>query len=69
MALARVQQDILYSPVPRTTIQDQVLGKLRELILNGGIEPGRTVTVQSLAEAFGVSAMPVREALQRLVAE
>ena len=69
MALARVQQNILYSPVPRTTIQDQVLGKLRELILNGGIEPGRTVTVQSLAEAFGVSAMPVREAMQRLVAE
>ena len=69
MALARAQQDILYSPVPRATIQEHVLEKLRDLILNGGIEPGRTVTVQSLSEAFGVSAMPVREAMQRLVAE
>ena len=42
---------------------------MKELILNGGIEPGRTVTIQSLADAFGVSAMPVREALHRLVAE
>jgi DNA-binding GntR family transcriptional regulator len=69
MALARAQQELPYSPVSRATIQDHVLGKLRELIQNGGIEPGRTVTVQSLAEAFGVSAMPVREAIHRLVAE
>lgn len=69
MVQAREQQDILYSPVPRATIQEHVLEKLRELILNGGIEPGRTVTVQSLSEAFGVSAMPVREAMHRLVAE
>ena len=58
-----------YAPVSRATIQDHVYGRLREMILTGGIEPGRTVTVQSLADAFGVSAMPVREALHRLVAE
>lgn len=69
MALVRAQQDLAYSPVSRATIQDHVLERLRELIQNGGIEPGRTVTVQSLAEAFGVSAMPVREAMHRLVAE
>lgn len=69
MALVRTRQELAYSPVSRATIQDHVLGKLRELIQNGGIEPGRTVTVQSLAEAFGVSAMPVREAMHRLVAE
>jgi DNA-binding GntR family transcriptional regulator len=69
MAQIRAQQDLPYSPVSRATIQDNVYGKLRELILNGGIEPGRTMTVQSLSEAFGVSAMPVREAMHRLVAE
>jgi len=69
MALVREQQELAYSPVSRATIQDHVLGKLRDLIQNGGIEPGRTVTVQSLAEAFGVSTMPVREAMHRLVAE
>ena len=69
MTLTRLQQDLPFSPVSRATIQDNVYGKLRELILNGAIEPGRTVTVQSLAEAFGCSAMPVREAMHRLVAE
>lgn len=69
MALVRAQQELPYSPVSRATIQEHVYGKLRELILNGAIEPGRTVTVQSLSDAFGVSAMPVREALHRLVAE
>ncbi|TNC09999.1 GntR family transcriptional regulator [Methylobacterium terricola] len=69
MAPPRAQQELSYSPVSRATIQDHVYLRMRELILTGGIEPGRTVTVQSLAEAFGVSAMPVREAMQRLVAE
>ena len=69
MTLARLPQDLPFSPVSRATIQDHVYGKLRELILNGAIEPGRTVTVQSLSEAFGCSAMPVREAMHRLVAE
>lgn len=61
--------DLPYSPVPRATMKDHVYVKLRELILNGGIEPGRTVTVQRLSAAFGVSAMPVREAMHRLVVE
>ncbi|EWY42719.1 GntR family transcriptional regulator [Skermanella stibiiresistens SB22] len=56
-------------PVSRETVQDHVYRELKELILNGGIEPGRTVTIQSLSDAFGVSAMPVREAMHRLVAE
>lgn len=70
MAPLRKQlQELSYSPVSRVTVQEHVYGRLRELILNGGIEPGRTVTVVSLSEAFGVSAMPVREALQRLTGE
>lgn len=69
MTLARLPQELPFSPVSRATIQDHVYGRLRELILNGAIEPGRTVTVQSLSEAFGCSAMPVREAMHRLVAE
>ena len=52
--------------VPRDTLQAQVYRQLCELILNGEIAPGQLVTIQALADAFGVSAMPVREALQRL---
>jgi DNA-binding GntR family transcriptional regulator len=56
-------------PVLRETVQEQVYRQIKELILNGEIEPGQTVTIQSLADAFRVSAMPVREALRRLMAE
>lgn len=68
MSLVR-PQELPYSPISRATIQENVYGRIREMILNGDIEPGRTVTVSSLSEAFGVSAMPVREAMHRLVAE
>jgi DNA-binding GntR family transcriptional regulator len=49
-------------------LQDHVYRELCDLILSGEIAPGQLVTIQALAEAFGVSAMPVREALQRLTA-
>lgn len=53
---------------PRYTLQDFVYRQLCELILNGEIAPGQLITIQYLADAFGISAMPVREALQRLTA-
>jgi DNA-binding GntR family transcriptional regulator len=53
---------------PRNTLQDHVYRQLCELILNGEMAPGQLITIQALADAFGVSAMPVREALQRLTA-
>jgi DNA-binding GntR family transcriptional regulator len=55
-------------PMGRETLQDQVYSQIAGLILDGGIVPGQQVTIQGLAEAFGVSAMPVREALKRLTA-
>jgi DNA-binding GntR family transcriptional regulator len=36
------------------------------MILTGALEPGRRFTQQELAQALGVSTMPVREALLRL---
>lgn len=56
-------------PVDRETVQDRVYHQMKELILNGDIQPGQTITIQRLSEAFQVSAMPVREALRRLMAE
>ncbi len=55
--------------LPKISVQETTYEKIRELILTGGIEPGKTVPVQSLSDLFGVSAMPVREALRRLAAE
>ncbi|TIW18509.1 MAG: GntR family transcriptional regulator [Mesorhizobium sp.] len=56
------------APLSRDTLQDRVFRQVTELILDGSIVPGEMVTVQSLADAFGVSPMPVREALRRLTA-
>ncbi|WP_374653605.1 GntR family transcriptional regulator [Dongia sp.] len=55
--------------VARVTLPDEIYRQLKSMILDGGLIPGELVTIQGLANAFGVSAMPVREALQRLTAE
>ena len=56
-------------PLSKDTLQDRVYQQVAELILDGSIVPGQMVTVHSLANAFKVSPMPVREALRRLTAE
>jgi DNA-binding GntR family transcriptional regulator len=53
----------------RTTVQEWVYRELREAILLGRVPPGRAMTSRGLSELLGVSAMPVREALRRLVSE
>jgi DNA-binding GntR family transcriptional regulator len=60
--------DVEIVPLSKETLQDRVYSQVTELILDGSIVPGEMVTVQSLADAFGVSPMPVREALRRLTA-
>jgi DNA-binding GntR family transcriptional regulator len=51
------------------TAHEAVYRRLRERILFGGFQPGRAVTLRGLAEELGVSPMPVREAVRRLIAE
>ncbi len=59
-----------FEPVSgRTTVQDGVYQQLRHALMIGSFDPGQTLTIASLAEAFGTSNMPVREALRRLAAE
>lgn len=55
--------------VQRATMQEDVYRQAKQLILNGELAPGQSITIQWLADAFGVSAMPVREAILRLTAE
>lgn len=68
MAIGAKKLDVSVEPLPRDTLQDRVYRQVAGLILDGGIAPGQLVTIQGLAEAFHVSAMPVREALKRLTA-
>ncbi len=45
---------------------DRVTTSIRELILSGGLLPGERISQEDLASRFGVSRIPVREALNRL---
>lgn len=47
----------------------QIVRTLREDILNGVLAPGLQIRQEALAEQFGVSRVPVREALRQLEAE
>lgn len=51
------------------TKQERVYRAIRERILSGSYGPGYRVVIDSLAEEFAVSALPVREAIRRLEAE
>lgn len=53
----------------RKTVQDQVHEQLRDALIAGVFEAGESFTIAALAERFGTSHMPVREALRRLAAE
>lgn len=50
-------------------LRDQVLVALRRRIINGDYPPGERLTEDRLAEDFGVSRNPVREALRVVQAE
>ena len=53
----------------RLTTQDLVYEQLRDALVAGTFEAGHGFTVAALADQFGTSHMPVREALRRLAAE
>lgn len=53
----------------RATLQDRVYAQLQEDILRGRLGPGSRLLVAHLAERFGTSQAPVREALRRLIEE
>lgn len=49
--------------------QQAVLDELRRAILDGGVPPGTPIPLAEVADAFGVSQIPVREALKTLIGE
>src|SRR3569833_2366633 len=55
--------------IERESVQERVYGVLRDRLMRGAFEPGQKLKIAALATALGTSAMPVREALNRLAAE
>jgi DNA-binding GntR family transcriptional regulator len=53
----------------RVTLGERVHAHLRELLMGGDLAPGQKMSLRTVAETLGVSMMPVREAVARLVAD
>lgn len=67
-ATASALQDL--GPIARFgTLTERVYGHLRELLIAGRLAPGERLSLRGVAKALGVSIMPVREAVSRLVAD
>jgi len=49
--------------------QSEILVEVRRCILDGEVPPGSAIPVDGVAAAFGVSRIPVREALMTLIGE
>jgi len=55
--------------VKATTLQGQVYDQIKAAIIGGYFSPGEQITIRQLAQELGTSAMPVREAITRLISE
>jgi DNA-binding GntR family transcriptional regulator len=69
------EPEVGVDPAPETAagagfnLHDAAYERMREALMDGHFKPGQTFTLRALAEVFGTSLMPVRDALKRLVAE
>ena len=62
-------QPAAITPIVPRYLRDQAFGPLRDAIVTGALAPGEPIVIDALATAFGLSSMPVREAVKRLVAD
>lgn len=65
----RVPAQAVRAPLDRPSVRGQILAALRAALEAGELAPGEVYSAPALGERFGVSATPVREAMQRLAAE
>jgi DNA-binding GntR family transcriptional regulator len=56
-------------PVARSTLHDSAYASLRAALMEGRLAPGQRLVLRDLADQLGISLTPVRDAVNRLVAE
>lgn len=56
-------------PILRGTLGDSAYGAIRSALAGGRLRPGEPLLLRPTARRFGISATPMREALQRLISE
>lgn len=54
---------------PKRSVQGQVYEELKRCLMTGVFTPGEKISLRRLTEQTGTSMMPVREAVNRLIAE
>jgi DNA-binding GntR family transcriptional regulator len=59
----------LVQPLDRQTLGERAYARLADLLISGRLAPGEKLSLRSAADVLGVSIMPVREAVSRLVAD
>jgi DNA-binding GntR family transcriptional regulator len=59
----------LVEPLDRQTLGERAYAQLANLLISGRLAPGEKLSLRTAAEVLGVSIMPVREAVSRLVAD
>lgn len=64
-----VSEPAAFAPLSRQSTAELIADRLREAITRGRLAPGQQLGEASLAAQFAVSRGPLREAMQRLVAE
>src|SRR3954454_2475148 len=57
------------SPIVRHSLHDELVGHIRDMIIEGQLEPGSRIHEGQLGQALGVSRTPLREALKFLASE
>ena len=59
----------IVEPLDRQTLGERAYAKLADLLISGRLAPGEKLSLRGAAEVLGVSIMPVREAVSRLIAD
>lgn len=61
--------DMTVELLPRSTFREQIAAQLRKAIMEGSLPPGSQLVESRLAQQFGVSRGPLREAIRELIDE
>jgi DNA-binding GntR family transcriptional regulator len=65
----KLSSDHSKRPLERMSLHDQLVAKVREMIVDGELQPGAPLPERMLCETFGVSRTPLREAFKILASE
>ncbi|MBX3071680.1 MAG: GntR family transcriptional regulator [Thermomicrobiales bacterium] len=67
--MARSPESFSQVESSKRTLQAQIVNYIRDAIVRGDLGPGARLRTEEIAGQFGISRIPVREALHELVAE